>query len=92
MCRPALPRARSRSTFLNGLERATSVWPESLVAGNGAWTTPNELTLKLSLYETPYYTTLQLRFDGNRRLVVDSEHNVGFGSTKLPQLVGEATP
>jgi hypothetical protein len=83
---------RGRTTFANGLERMQSVWAESLVAGTAAWTASDVLTVKLSLYETPYYTTLQLRFDGNRKLVVDSEHNVGFGSTKLPQLVGEATP
>ena len=43
-----------------------------------------------SLYETPFYSTLAFRFDGDR-LLLDAEHNVAFGPTKLPQLVGQAT-
>ena len=39
------------------------------------------------LSETPYYSTLNFKFDGNR-LLFDSEHNVAFGPTKLPQLIG----
>jgi len=39
-------------------------------------------------YETPFYSTLSLRFDGDR-LMLDSEHNVAFGPTKLPPLVGQ---
>jgi hypothetical protein len=30
------------------------------------------------------------RFNGDQ-LLLDSEHNVSFGSTTIPQLVGEAT-
>ena len=58
-----------------------------LVAASGTWTTENTFTVKLVLSETPYYSTLNFNFDGDR-LLVDSEHNVAFGPTKLPQLVG----
>ena len=45
-------------------------------------------TLKLCLYETPFYTTMVFRFNGEQ-LLLDSENNVAFGPTTLPQLVGE---
>jgi hypothetical protein len=59
------------------------------VAASGAWTADDVFTVKLALYETPFYSTLALRFDGNR-LLLDAEHNVAFGPTKLPRLVGRA--
>ncbi len=80
---------KSRSGFGNGLETVTSVWPENAVAATGAWTAPDVFTVKLSLYETPYYTTMGLHFDG-QRLVLESEHNVSFGNRILPQLEGQA--
>jgi hypothetical protein len=45
--------------------------------------------MKLVLYQTPYYSELTFKFDGDR-LLFDAEHNVSFGSTNLPQLVGQA--
>jgi CubicO group peptidase (beta-lactamase class C family) len=54
----------------------------------GAWT-GDTLTVKVCAYETPFYTTIKLRFDGDR-LVRDAENHVGFGPTKQPQLVGRA--
>ena len=38
---------------------------------------------------TPFYTTMVFRFSGEQ-LMLDSEHNVAFGPTTLPQLVGQA--
>ncbi len=81
---------KSRSGFGNGLERMVSVWPENAVAATGAWTADDVFTLKLSLYETPFYTTLRFRFDGAGRLLLDSEYNASFGNRMLPQLVGVA--
>jgi len=43
--------------------------------------------LKLCAYETPYETTLTLKFDGDQ-MTFDSESNVSFGPTKRPQLIG----
>jgi len=46
--------------------------------------------VKLVLYQTPFYSSLNFKFDGDR-LLFDAEHNVAFGPTKLPQLVGRVT-
>jgi CubicO group peptidase (beta-lactamase class C family) len=83
--------AGSRSGFANGLERFLSVPSPLQVAASGAWTAENIFTVKLIARETPFYTTLAFRFDGDR-LLLDAEHNVAFGPTKLPQLVGQASP
>jgi CubicO group peptidase (beta-lactamase class C family) len=79
---------KSRSGFANGLDQFLSVPEHPLVAASGAWTADNVFTVKIALSETPFYSTLALRFDGDR-LLLDSEHNVAFGPTKLPQLVGK---
>jgi CubicO group peptidase (beta-lactamase class C family) len=79
----------SRGQFTNGLDRALSVPANPLVAASGAWSTENTFTVKIVLSETPYYSTLNFKFDGNR-LLFDAEHNVTFGPTKLPQLIGLA--
>ena len=57
------------------------------LAASGAWT-GDTLTLRVCAYETPFYTTIKLRFDGDR-LVRDAENHVGFGPAKQPQLVGQ---
>jgi hypothetical protein len=77
----------SRGLFTNGLDRALSVPANPLVAASGAWSAENTFTVKIVLSETPYYSTLNFKFDGDR-LLFDSEHNVAFGPTRLPQLVG----
>jgi hypothetical protein len=46
-------------------------------------------TLKLVAPQTPYYSTLTFRFDGDR-LLLDGDYNVSFGPTKLQQLEGKA--
>jgi hypothetical protein len=76
---------KSQGGFSNGLDRFLSVPAQPLMAASGAWSAPDTFTVKLVLYETPYYSTLKFRFDGER-LVFDAEHNVSFGPTKLPQL------
>lgn len=77
-----------RDGFANGLERFLSVPERPLIAAAGAWTADDVFTLKLVLSETPFYSTINLKFAGDR-LLLDSEHNVAFGGTKLPQLVGQ---
>lgn len=81
--------AKSRGGFANGLDQFLSVPDHPLVAASGAWTADDVFTVKIVAYETPFYSTMAFRFDGNR-LLLDAEHNVAFGSTKLPQLVGQA--
>ncbi|MEW6126853.1 MAG: serine hydrolase [Acidobacteriota bacterium] len=81
--------AKSRGSFANGLERVLSVPENPLIAASGGWTGDNLFTVKLALYETPFYSTMKFRFDGEQ-LVIDGEHNVAFGTTKVPQLVGQS--
>jgi hypothetical protein len=80
--------AKSQGSFSNGLDRFLSVPANPLVAASGAWSS-NTLTLKIVLYETPFYSTLNFKFEGDQ-LVLDSEQNVAFGSTKMTQLIGKA--
>lgn len=81
--------AAGRGGFTNGVDRFLSVPANPLVAASGAWTNENTFTVRIVLPETPYYTTLDFRFEGDR-VVLDSEHNVSFGPTKPAQLVGRA--
>ncbi|HEY4261617.1 MAG TPA: hypothetical protein VGM98_15715, partial [Schlesneria sp.] len=76
--------------FANGLDKFLSVPAQPVIAASGAWTADDVLTVKLVPYQTPFYSTLSFRFDGDR-LLFDSEHNVAFGPTKLPQLIGKAS-
>jgi hypothetical protein len=61
--------------------------PKQGVAASGAWTADDTYAVKLCLFETPFYLTTTYHFDGDE-VTVDSEYNVAFGATKLPQLVG----
>ena len=78
--------SKSRGLFTNGLDRILAVPANPLAATSGAWTAPDTFTVKIVLYETPFYSTLNFKFDGDR-LLIDAEHNVSFGPTKLVQLV-----
>ncbi|MEO8619923.1 MAG: serine hydrolase [bacterium] len=81
---------KSRTGFTNGINTLLSVPSDTPIAASGALTADSVFTLKLVAPETPFYSMLTFRFDGEH-LVFDSEHNVNFGSTKLPQLIGTAT-
>jgi CubicO group peptidase (beta-lactamase class C family) len=63
--------------------------PEQSVAVSGGWTEQNTYVARLCFYETPHHLTLTLRFDG-QQLFLDSEYNVTFGPSRLPQLTGRA--
>jgi hypothetical protein len=78
---------RTTPGFANGIERMLSVPEHPQVAASGAWTTDSVFRVKLVAPETPFYSTLDFHFDGNR-VVVDGEQNVSFGPTKLPRLEG----
>ena len=79
---------RNRAGFANGIERMLSVPARPEVAASGAWTADSVFRVKLVAPETPFYSTLDFRFDGDR-VVVDGEQNVSFGPTKLPRLEGK---
>ena len=75
---------------MNGLEGRLQAPGGHAVAASGAWTSENTYSVKLCLYDTPFYITLVFRFTGEE-LLFDSEYNVAFGPTALPQLVGRAS-
>jgi CubicO group peptidase (beta-lactamase class C family) len=62
--------------------------PEQPAAAAGGWM-GETFTAKICFYETPFIATLRLKFAGDE-LIFNSEMNVGFGPTKLPELVGSA--
>ena len=62
---------------------------EYKAAVSGAWTSDDTYTARSCFYETPFCSTLALRFAGDA-VVLDQEDNVSFGATKRPQLVGFA--
>jgi hypothetical protein len=62
--------------------------PEQPAAAAGGWA-GDTFTAKICFYETPFIATLRLKFAGDQ-LIFNSEMNVGFGPTKLPELVGSA--
>jgi hypothetical protein len=59
------------------------------MAASGAWTAGDTFTAKICFYETPFIITLKLKFSGDQ-VLFDSQSNLGFGSTKQPQLAGKA--
>src|ERR1043166_8526814 len=52
-----------------------------------AWPREDTCVIKLCAYETPYHTTITLKFEADQ-LTLDSETNVAFGPTKRAPLVG----
>jgi len=75
--------------FANGLDKFLTVPEQPLLAASGAWSASDVFNVKLVLYQTPFYSALTFKFDGDR-LMFDAEHNVSFGPRSLPQLVGQA--
>lgn len=80
---------KGHTFFTNGIGRALLQAADFAVGASGAWTADDTYTVKLVYYETPFYTTMNFRFDGDA-LTIDSEHNVAFGPTKRPTLTGRA--
>jgi hypothetical protein len=58
-------------------------------AASFAWPKEDTCVIKFCAYETPFQTTLSLKFDGDQ-MTLNSEANVAFGPTKRPQLTGHA--
>jgi CubicO group peptidase (beta-lactamase class C family) len=79
----------SKSAFNNGIDQMLSVLPHPAVAAGGAWTSDSVYTVKLIAPETPFYSTLDFLFTGDR-LLLDTEYNVSFGVRKSPRLEGRS--
>jgi hypothetical protein len=75
---------KGRSPLLGG---RLAQFPDEPTAGTFAWSSDDACVIKLCAFETPYHTTLTLKFDGDQ-VTLDSETNVAFGPTKRPQLIG----
>jgi CubicO group peptidase (beta-lactamase class C family) len=80
---------RTRTGFANGMERMLSVPEQPQVAASGAWTADSVFRVKLVAPETPFYSTMDFRFDGDR-LVLEGEQNVSFGPVRAVRLEGRA--
>jgi CubicO group peptidase (beta-lactamase class C family) len=80
---------RTRTGFANGMERMLSVPEQPQVAASGAWTADSVFRVKLVASETPFYSTMDFRFDGDR-LVLEGEQNVSFGPVRAVRLEGRA--
>jgi hypothetical protein len=61
---------------------------EQPAAVSGAWTSDDTFSAKICFYETPFCTTLALKFSDGK-LLCDTASNVGFGPARQPQLVGK---
>ncbi len=57
-------------------------------AASGAWTADDQFTVKLCLYETPFYTTASFRLDGSN-LDLRVEPHVGFDPKQVLSLTGQ---
>jgi hypothetical protein len=77
----------SSNGWTNGMNRLLSVTPPVSIGASGGWTADSVFTVKLVAPETPFYSTMQFRFDGDR-LVIDGENNVSFGPRKIPTVIG----
>jgi hypothetical protein len=82
-------RLKGRADWTTRQDPRAAIEPNRSVAAGGAWTSDNAYATRLCFHETPYYLNVSLRFSGDE-VVVDSEYNVAFGPTKLPQLAGHA--
>jgi hypothetical protein len=83
--------AQGTSAFNNGIDQMLSVLPHPAVATSGAWTSDSVYSVKLIAPETPFYSTLDFLFTGDR-LLLDTEYNVSFGVRKPPRLEGKLVP
>jgi CubicO group peptidase (beta-lactamase class C family) len=80
---------KTANGFANGVDKFLTVPAQPLVAASGAWSANDVFNVKLVLYQTPFYSALAFKFDGDR-LILDAQYNVSFGPTNLPQLAGQA--
>ena len=78
---------RTSTGFANGMERMLSVPAQPQVAASGAWTADSVFRVKLVAAETPFYSTLDFRFAGDR-LVLEGQQNVSFGPVRPIKLEG----
>lgn len=64
-------------------------FPEQPAAASGAWTGEDTYTARICFTETPFISSVTLKFSGDE-VTYGVETNVGFGPTKPPRLTGKA--
>ena len=57
-------------------------------ATSGAWTSDDTFRVRIYNYESPHAMTFDFKFDGDT-MTWNSEQNVSFGATELPQMKGK---
>jgi len=62
---------------------------QQVIASSGAWTAPDNYCMRMYLYQTPYYFTMNFAFKGNE-VTVNNEMNVSFGPAGNPSIKGVA--
>lgn len=62
-------------------------YPDEPLAASIAWSTAESLAVRICAYETPYVTTVQLKFTGDK-VTHEAKTNVGFSATQHPPLTG----
>ncbi|MEY2881560.1 MAG: hypothetical protein RLZZ15_3940, partial [Verrucomicrobiota bacterium] len=62
--------------------------PSDAIAASGAWTSADTYTAKIARYNTPFVTTLRLKFSGDT-LELTAEPNVGGGPARPVPIAGK---
>ena len=78
---------RQRSAFQKRISNVFDNENQGLAA-SCAWSDEHTFVAQLCFHETPYTLTGRFRFERDR-LLIDFEHNLRWGETKRPQLVGK---
>lgn len=74
-------------TLRHGVTEMNGRGPQR-VAASGAWTADDLYSMRLYLYETPFYLSIDCGFEDGR-ISVRFEPNVDFGPTERPLLTGK---
>lgn len=62
-------------------------YPGQSVAGSGGWTAEDTFVARIFFSQTPYRIDFSFRFEGDA-VYLDAQHNLRWGETKRPQIVG----
>ncbi|MFW5656625.1 MAG: serine hydrolase domain-containing protein [Bacteroidota bacterium] len=77
-----------RVAFPFPTENSISSLGEQKIATSAGWIAPDTLQVRSYLYETPYYFTFNLAFEGDE-VTIQGKQNVAFGDTRLPVITGK---
>ena len=78
---------RERTGFQKGISNVFENESQG-IAGSCGWADERTFVAKLCFHETPYTLSGRFTFE-DERLLIDFEHNLRWGPTKRPQLIGK---